>query len=265
MTHKTEGTKEWAYKNLNICYGCPHDCDYCYAKSMAKRFKRIEDEEDWSDWRLNHDKIEKGYRKLQNPNPDLPDYMFPTSHDIFPEILEESIVVLKKVLKAGNSVLITTKPHIKCIERICKDLKRYKGQIRFRFTITSLSKLYSPSKTRLAKFEPGAPGYYERKASLAYAHSKGFETSVSIEPFLDRNPIPLVKELEQFVTNTLWIGIMSGRIPAELHSIYQEENVGDIYLRCSELPPRVRHKIRFKDSIVNKLELTSNKLQEVLA
>ena len=34
------GTQEWAASNVNIQDGCEHDCRYCYAKTMAIRFKR---------------------------------------------------------------------------------------------------------------------------------------------------------------------------------------------------------------------------------
>ena len=34
------GVEEWAKHSANCFYGCSHDCQYCYAKSMAVRFKR---------------------------------------------------------------------------------------------------------------------------------------------------------------------------------------------------------------------------------
>ena len=35
------GTKEWAVHNENMLKGCLHDCRYCYAHAMAKRFDRV--------------------------------------------------------------------------------------------------------------------------------------------------------------------------------------------------------------------------------
>ncbi len=40
MKKQIFGTKEWAASNVNIQSGCPNDCRYCYAKSMAIRHKR---------------------------------------------------------------------------------------------------------------------------------------------------------------------------------------------------------------------------------
>ncbi len=39
-TKPPTGTQEWAASNVNIQDGCEHDCRYCYAKTMAIRFKR---------------------------------------------------------------------------------------------------------------------------------------------------------------------------------------------------------------------------------
>jgi len=62
----------------------------------------------------------------------------------------------------------------------------------------------------LSFWEPGAPCYAERKASLAYAVFTGFETSVSIEPMLDSdNIVQLVEDLVPYVTDAIWIGKMN--------------------------------------------------------
>lgn len=44
---KTYGTREWATKTVNCCTGCSNDCQYCYAKGIAVRFKRL----DANQWR----------------------------------------------------------------------------------------------------------------------------------------------------------------------------------------------------------------------
>jgi len=252
MSHKTAGTEEWAKKNLNICYGCPHNCTYCYAKDMAKRFKRIENDKEWVNWRLNHRKINKGYRKIKNSDPNLYDYMFPTSHDIFKHILPECIKVLRKVLEAGNSVLITTKPDPYCVKQLVKELKEYKEQICFRFTITSAF------NSILTKYEPNAPKFEERKEALKYAYSHNFKTSLSLEPLLDPSPLPILDRLQKYVNDEIWIGILSGKIPPELKINYSLENLKEIYRECKNLPLEAKNKIRFKDSIVNKLKLNKN-------
>lgn len=253
MSHKTKGTGEWAYKNLNICHGCPNQCKYCYAFNMAYRFGRVKDMQEWGEtWKLNSAKVEKGYRKLNNPHPDLYDYMFPTSHDIFPEILHETITVLKKVLRASNSVLITTKPNLECIETICKELKEWWKQICFRFTITSML------DKNLEKWEPHAPRFNERMDALEHAYFQGYKTSISMEPFLDVNPLPIIKKVAPYTENEIWLGIMSGQ--SYIH--HDRDNLMRILSDCKELPPIIQSKIRFKDSIVHLFNLKQNTLYD---
>lgn len=253
MSHKTVGTKEWAYRNLNIQKGCFNNCSYCYAKRMAKRFERINKKEEWKQFpEIKIKKIHKGYRKIEKSDPDLYDYMFPTSHDIFPENLYYVLKVLKKVLGVGNSVLITTKPNLYCTKTLVKKLSKWKDQICFRFTITSIF------DEHLKTYEQNAPRFIERYKSLKEAYNNGFKTSISIEPFLDFTPLKLIHTIEPYVINTIWIGIMSGKVPEELKENFDHQNLKDIYSQCKNLPSHLRDKIRFKDSIVNKLHLQKN-------
>lgn len=251
----TKGTKEWAKRNLNIGQGCPNNCTYCYAKRMAKRFKRIENDAEWSVWKPKRKNLDKGYKFVGKATPPgLYDYMYPTSHDIFPENLLQTYRLLCKVLRAGNNVLITTKPRFECIEHLCDQLPGYEYDVCFRFTITSRF------NEQLEKYEPGAPGFQERAKSLRYAFEHNFRTSISIEPLLDRSPLPIIETLEKWVNDTIWIGAMSGNVPKELQKIYTQENLEEIYYECRDLWPRMREKIRFKDSIVNKLGLEGNQI-----
>lgn len=253
MSHSTKGTKEWGHRNLNLQERCPNDCDYCYAKRMALRFKRIQNAEEWGLHPIiKTHKVQKGYRKLNNPSKGLYDYMFPTSHDILPENLFYCIKVLKKVLKAGNSVLITTKADPFCIKKICKELRDYKDLTCFRFTITSAT------ESILREYERHAPSFRMRYDALVHAYYKGFKTSLSIEPLLDPSPLPVIDRCQGYVTDTIWIGKMSGKIPDELKEIYTQENLKLIYMECKDLPRGVKDKLRWKDSIVNALGLEAN-------
>ena len=147
----TKGTKEWADTNVNFVAGCSHDCLYCYAKKMAIRFNR-KTSETWKVMDLNYKNLVKNYRKRKGR------IMFPTSHDITNDAGVEyyCLVLLKKVLKAGNSVLITTKPRLNVIQNICEAFEKYKDQIQFRFTITSIDDRI------LQYWEPNAPLFIER-------------------------------------------------------------------------------------------------------
>jgi len=256
----TTGTKEWATTNVNIAYGCNHDCKYCYAKGMAIRFNR-DTEENWNMMIPNIKAIEKGYGKRKGR------IMFPTSHDIINldysyvkeilvtpknfmdnkekvvvekrNLLDDSILVLKKLLKAGNEVLITTKPHYDCVKKLCRKLQGYKDQVLFRFTITSLD------DEVLKEWEPNAPTFSERRQALRYAFLKGWKTSVSIEPFLDKNPIPLILSIWTYVTDTMWVGLLNYKKT----DFNTKEVCKKIIEEIENLPEQIRKKIRWKDSM----------------
>ena len=200
MTIKTRkitlGTKEWADSNVNCYFGCSNNCRYCYAKKMAIRFKR-KTEGTWKFMETNHKAIGKGYSKRKGR------IMFPTSHDITMESLKGCLHVLKKLLDADNEILITTKPTLNCIKKICYRFLNKKDLIQFRFTITSIN------NELLSFWEPNAPSFEERYEALKHAYNMGYKTSISIEPFLDENPFILVDKLIPYVTESIWIGNMN--------------------------------------------------------
>jgi len=187
------GTQEWAEHNLNIQKGCEHNCLYCYARTNKGRFPK-KFKHDWDKPVLRMDVIERDYRKREGR------FMFPTTHDIVPSNMHHYIKVLKKLVEAGNEVLIVSKPHFVCIKKICDNFKAYKKQIMFRFTIGSTN-----NKT-LRFWEPNSPSFTERLKALRYAYQRGYKTSVSVEPMLDTNMGALVKALKPYVTETIWLG-----------------------------------------------------------
>lgn len=81
--------------------------------------------------------------------------------------------------------------------------KNNKDKLLFRLTITS------DDDEILKYYEPNAPEFYERMKCLRKLKENNFRTSVSIEPYLS-NPISLVKEIDEYVTDDIWIGTMSG-------------------------------------------------------
>ena len=248
----TSGTGEWANSNVNLYNGCSNGCPYCYAMKMALRFERIASYQEWLEMKPNKRAIEKKYGKRNGR------IMFPTSHDITPETYPACIGVLKKLLDAGNEVLITTKPSLTVITKMMRDLEVYKDQVQFRFTITSMdSKL-------LAFFEPHAPPFKERMLALSLAFICGFKTSISIEPNLERDPFLLIKKVAPYVTESIWFGIMtqiSRTIWPEEISYYnyireinEIENLQKIFTSFKYLPVEIREKIRIKDTIRNLFE-----------
>jgi DNA repair photolyase len=202
--NKKTGTKEWAKENINISDGCSHGCRYCYARHIrVDRYKQVSPE-NWDHETISQKKVDKNYRAIKTDDFSVSNVMFPSTHDITPDILEPCITVLKKLLSAGNSVVIVSKPHMECIEALTVHLEQWKPQILFRFTITSLD------NDLLRYWEPNAPSLEERMSALQYCIERGYETSVSIEPCLDiPNVSSLVREVSPFVTEKIWVGIMT--------------------------------------------------------
>lgn len=192
------GTKEWAEVTENICRGCANNCLYCYAAHNANRFG-LRKREDWAREELTKRSLIKSYSAKDGV------VMFPSSHDITPFNLEACIRVMTLILKKGNKVLIVTKPRAACIEAILEDLAPWKEQILFRFTIGSMN------DATCFFWEPGAPSPQERLGCLKDSFEAGFRTSVSIEPMLAGvdSTLDVVGHVDDFVTETIWIGKMN--------------------------------------------------------
>ncbi len=247
---RTSGTKEWADFNVNCISGCANDCRYCYAKMMAKRFHRAT-EETWKNMVIREDFLTKKFRKYPGR------VMFPSSHDIvdIPKVKEACLTVLKNLLDADNDVLVTMKPSLNVTKDIVTRFEEFKETMQFRFTITS------NNNSILSFWEPNAPSYEERLESLILAYKEGYKTSVSVEPFLDDDPVPLIKDLSPFITESIWIGpmnhmprknIQSKDVP-EYDRIRQAKHMDNLQRIHDELINVPN--IRFKDSMKFKLGL----------
>ena len=187
------GTKEWAKYNENFISGCSHDCRYCYAKAMAVRFGR-KTAETWKQENIDWEKLSKIFMKRPGR------FMFPTTHDITLDNCDLCAMFLENILKAGNEVLIVSKPHLECIHNICRWLYQYKGNILFRFTIGSAD------NQTLKFWDQNAPAFDERLESLIYAYKAGFQTSVSCEPMLDDKADAVIAGTLPYVTDAIWLG-----------------------------------------------------------
>jgi DNA repair photolyase len=229
---------------VNCCDGCSHDCLYCYAKETAARHGRIPIEA-WKVEKIRQKDVDKAYKYREGRT------MFPSSHDITPTNFDACFTVLKKLLESGNQVIVVLKPHLEIVQKLCRELGNYKQKILFRFTITATDDKI------LSFWEPNAPPYDERKASLKWAFDAGFKTSVSVEPMLDSSRIDeLVKDLLPYVNDAIWIGKMNhmGRIKAggdgvkaaieRIKAGQTDEKIWAIYNRHKKNP-----KIKWKDSI----------------
>ena len=199
MGKEISGTKEWSVESVNCVTGCSHDCRYCYARYDAvERYKRVKKAADWPNMVVRERDVQKKRKKAKG------NVMFPTTHDITPEVLEPCSEVLSRLLCAGNKVLVVTKPHLACIKELCLRFHSRTDQILFRFTIGTMNEAI------LKYWEPGAPTFSERLRSLIHAFDAGFGTSVSAEPLLDKFGVDMFVELlTPFITDALWIGKMN--------------------------------------------------------
>ena len=246
------GTREWSVASVNCVLGCGHRCRYCYARADALRRKQISD---WQEWgttyhRLRPREVEKRRRKMPGT------VMFPTTHDILPEFLEPCLRLIENVLVAGNRLLIVSKPHLPCIEAICREFGHARDRIRFRFSIGARGDQV------LRYWEPHAPRFGERLASLHLAQRCGFGTSVSCEPLLDdADVIGLVEAVAPYVDDSIWIGKLNG-IPQRIEPGTDREAVARIEL--GQTPARIREiyavlrdhpLVRWKDSYKQALGL----------
>ena len=193
LTKPAFGTEEWAKFNFNIQKGCQNDCRYCFAKNMAIRFGRS-NPESWVKPVLNKSGLEKYFRKMPGR------IMFPTTHDITQDNVCVCQFVLENMLRAGNEILIVTKPNPAAIRQLFCTLKPYADRILFRFTIGS------SNDSILSYWEPGASSFKERLLALESTIERGFRTSVACEPMLDTNPHAVIAAARPFVTDSIWLG-----------------------------------------------------------
>ncbi|MBM9604727.1 radical SAM protein [Desulfopila inferna] len=243
---RIRGTREWAVADIDCCTGCSHGCRYCYARYDGVVKKKRVSASEWQHPEVRSADVHRSFPLYPGT------VMFPANHDIQPEILADCIRLLHNLLAPGNSILIVSKPHLLCIEEICRTFNNSRRQILFRFSITAID-------NRILQFwEPAAPAYEERLASLRHAYSRGFQTSISIEPMLESEKIEeLVDQLSPFVSHSIWIGKMNKikkrvsedtpQMAHELQRIRKEqndENIAAIYHRLKN-----NSLIRWKESI----------------
>lgn len=242
---RVTGTREWASSTRNCVNGCSHGCKYCYATYDASdRFHRMKREE-WVNMRVRW----AAARKKQNKEKGV--VMFPTTHDIQPEVLMPCMILLRNLVEAGNKVLVVSKPHLECIDRITDELSGFKKQIMFRFTIGAMS------DDILKHWEPGAPSFDERFTCLAMARSRGFRTSVSCEPLLEPEIVDkMIEKFDPYVTDTIWIGKLN-HIDKRVHATTKKDKAEvrrikgwqtDAVVKSIYERHKKNKKVRWKDS-----------------
>lgn len=241
-----KGVGEWAGYTCNVGKGCSHGCLYCYAEKMAVRFGQVASPEAWKEENLRD--VSTGASKKYDST-----IMFPTTHDITPSYLSAYRVHLYNLLKAGNTVLVVSKPHFESIQAICSEFSSFRDKMIFRFTIGGLD------DQAMRHWEPGAPPLEERIQCLKHAFEQGYTTSVSAEPMLGGRDeaVKLYYLLEPFITKEIWFGKMNNiggfrgssdpevaTHAEELHQLQSIDEILKLVGSLSGLP-----KVQWKDSI----------------
>jgi DNA repair photolyase len=193
---KKTGTREWSVKSLNRRVGCKNNCRYCWAAHDAiHRWGYVESRSEWTQPRPNKSR-EKPYW--------VPGViMYPTTHDIAREHVRGDIEYLKSWLELDNRILIVSKPSFNVISTMTKELKKYKEQLEFRFSIGSMN------NDALSFWEPEAPSFAERMRSAEIAFVSKYNVSISCEPYLDESIVPLVRLMTHISNGEIWIGMMN--------------------------------------------------------
>jgi len=179
---------EWTDYNCNIYSGCYHDCRYCYARLMTRRF--WPGQMNWRNVRVVKNAVELARRDLiQRPGK----IMFCSMTDPYQPIEAENRLagqVLRVLLDSPFHVLILTKSPLVTKDY---DLFRGHGNVEVGFTITSLDDI--------PFWEPYAPGNTKRIEALKKAHSMGIKTFVSIEPWIPEitHPQSIIDKLKDSV------------------------------------------------------------------
>ena len=221
----------------------------CYAKGMALRFHQIETPEEWG---IMTNKIKPSL----NPNRKYEGIiMTPTSHDITLSNVDLAKKYYKQLLLAGNTLLIVSKPIKRAIFPLSDHLEEFKdtNQITWRFSITTML------EERRKIFEPKAPGIQHRLEVLEEMYDRGWNTSVSIEPFLDITLPTIVASVIPCVREKIWIGIMNKQFCPK--KLWVDNKLAKLYSPIilanfkTLIDTRFSNtgKIKYKDNFVNNL------------
>lgn len=241
---KENHNKQWSkyiHNILSVKSNCRNDCKYCYMKQLKNKFHNVDLEN--FDIILDNERVTKRWQKTHNHKM----IMFPSSHDILYDYVDSFIQSALNILNAGHSLLIVTKPNINSITKMIQSFFNYKNKILFRLTITS------KNDEILSFYEPNAPKYDERKECIINLYEEGYKTSLSMEPFLD-DPIIVINDLRQYVTDDIWIGTMSGINSNISIDDQHKEQLNEIYTKNNlmKLVKKLKHdeKIMWKTSIM---------------
>ena len=219
---------EWTDYNCNIYHGCAHNCKYCYARLMTKRFEP--NPLDWRDVKTVENAVQLARRDIRALRPGR--IMFCSMTDPYQPIETETGLarrVLEVLLDSPFHVLILTKSPLVTRDY---DLIRGYGNVEVGFTITSLDDI--------PFWEPHAPGNTKRIEALKKAHELGIKTFVSIEPWIPEttHPQSIIEKLKDSVDRFIIGSMQYCDVPRSFYArslpaliSWLKENKIDYYLK----------------------------------
>ncbi len=173
---------EYGDYTLNHIEGCAHSCQYpCYAMLMAKRFGKIQSEEEWKEPKIVKNTIELLHKELPTLRDKIDNLHLCFTTDPFMYNFQEITDLSLEVIKIVNSYNVKCSVLTKGL--LPKKLEEMRIDNRYGITLISLDEAFRE------KMEPYAAPYQERINSLKYLKQKGFFTWVSIEPYPTPNII----------------------------------------------------------------------------
>lgn len=205
MIDKRFGFDQYGKNNVreNLYFGCYGNCRYCGVRRSQCLWLKRRPNNKWNLMEFKRDEYKKGVGERKGLT------IFPSGHDVFPFNKMVSFRYMEKIIHPKediyNKLMFISKPRMSVIEPFVKRFSKYKDHILLRFTITT------QNEDLINFWEGNSSSFSEREKSLIYCFTHGFETSISIEPYLGspNDVINLVDTLNPFVSETIWIGHMN--------------------------------------------------------
>jgi len=219
---------EYTDYNCNIYHGCAHNCKYCYARLMTKRFES--EPSDWQEVKMVENAVELARRDIRALRPGR--IMFCSMTDPYQPIEAETELarkVLEVLLDSPFRILILTKSPL-----VTRDYDLILGHsnVEMGFTVTSLEDI--------PFWEPYAPGNKKRIEALKKAHEIGVKTFASIEPWIPEitHPQSIIEKLKYSVDRFIIGSIQYCDVPKSFYAkslpaliSWLKENKIDYYLK----------------------------------
>lgn len=217
-------------KLVNIDRGkCLNNCAYCMVPAMRARRagpkavvkEHLVHAKPWSPvFTTSGLSITPGisYRSVKKViTPPNPIWQLFASHDTYPSNIDRVIATIHRIMSRPECcyILMHTKPHLFCTERLIEECKPYKNRIIWRISISSA---YGQI---LKKWEPAATSFRERLECVKLLHSNNYRVGVSCTPILSGGIHFLYNAVKDYISEYFTLALLytkSVQIPDRLRS-----------------------------------------------